>query len=332
VAYLKKPLTKGKLQLKNRLVMPPMYSAKADADGSVNDVVLNFYDEKTKGGYIALVIVEHSNISQQGRARERQISVADDSFLGGLGRLADTLHRNGSKAILQINHGGTATTKEISGMEPAGPSPIPTLTKDYTTIPRELNKEEIKTIANDFKAAAVRTRLAGFDGVEIHSAHGYLLSQFLSPLTNRRKDEYGGDIAGRMRIHLEIIEAVRKGVGNDFPVLLRLAVTDYMEGGLTFEEGKRVALAAEEAGVDLLDISGGMCLFTKVPNPDEPGFFSRLSGEVKRLVSVPVLVAGGVKKAEDAEKILSDDNADLVGVGRAILQDSNWAKNAMESL
>jgi 2,4-dienoyl-CoA reductase-like NADH-dependent reductase (Old Yellow Enzyme family) len=332
MTYLDKPFSSKKIQLKNRLVMPPMYSAKADEDGSVNNTVLDFYDEKTSGGYISLVIIEHCNISLQGRARDKQISAADDKYLEGLEKLGSTIHKNGSKVILQINHGGSATTKEISGMEPTGPSPISTLTRDYKTIPRELSREEIKTIVNDFKNAALRVKKAGFDGVEVHSAHGYLLSQFLSPLTNKRTDEYGGGIEGRSRIHLEIISAVRDAIGEDFPLLLRLGVTDHMEGGLTFDEGKSVAVSAERAGADILDISGGMCAFTKLPNVNEPGFFSHFSKEIRESVSCPVLVAGGINKAEDAEMILSDKRADLVGVGRAILKDSGWAKAAMESL
>jgi 2,4-dienoyl-CoA reductase-like NADH-dependent reductase (Old Yellow Enzyme family) len=332
MSFLNKPLLEGKLKLKNRLVLPPMYSGKAGTDGSVSQALLDYYDEKTRGGYFSLVIIEHSYVSQQGKARERQIAVCEDKNIGGLARLAETIHKNGSKAVLQINHGGSSAAFEISGMMPVAPSAISSLNRDYTTIPEVLDKAGIEQIIRDFAAAAVRAQKAGFDGVEIHGAHGYLLSQFLSPITNKRQDEYGGDIAGRNRLQVEIVRAVREAVGDDYPLLFRQAVTDHMEEGLAFEEGKSACAAVAEAGADLLDVSGGMCSFVRIPNPDEPGFFSHMSKKVRELAGVPVLVAGGVKTAEDAEMILRDGRADLVGVGRAVLKDSRWAQKAMERL
>jgi 2,4-dienoyl-CoA reductase-like NADH-dependent reductase (Old Yellow Enzyme family) len=197
--------------------------------------------------------------------------------------------------------------------------------------PNELDKAGICAIVNNFSAAALRVKNAGFDGVEIHSAHGYFLNQFLSPLTNKRTDEYGGDVTGRVRLHLEVIRAVREAVGETFPIILRLGAADYMEGGQTIEESMIAAAEFEKAGLDMLDISGGMCRFN-VPGLTEPGYFSPLSKAIKGVVSIPVIVTGGITRVEDAEAILSDDKADLVGVGRAILNDSGWAKAAMESL
>jgi 2,4-dienoyl-CoA reductase-like NADH-dependent reductase (Old Yellow Enzyme family) len=213
-------------------------------------------------------------------------------------------------------------------MEPVGPSAVLNPAQ-AGTMPKALEKDEIAAIVGDFRAAALRVKLAGFDGVEIHSAHGYLLSQFLSPLTNTRTDEYGGDLAGRMKIHIEIITAVRAAVGDDFLILLRLGAADYMECGLTIEDSKIAAHAFEKAGVDMLDISGGMCRFS-VPNADKPGYFAPLSQAIKEVVSIPVMVTGGISHAEDAEQILREGKADLIGVGRAIYQDSLWAKNAVE--
>jgi 2,4-dienoyl-CoA reductase-like NADH-dependent reductase (Old Yellow Enzyme family) len=332
MSFLNQPLLEGKLKLKNRLVLPPMYSGNAEADGSISQTVFDFYDEKTCGGYFSLVIIEHSYVSQQGKARDRQVAVCDDCYIGGLARLAETIHKNGTKVVLQINHGGSSATSEISGMISVAPSAVPTLNRDYTILPEVLDRAGIDQITRDFAAAAARAQKAGFDGVEIHGAHGYLLSQFLSPITNKRQDEYGGDIVGRNRLQVEIVQAVREAVGFDYPLLFRQAMTDHMEEGLTFEDGKSACVAVAEAGADLLDVSGGMCAFVKVPNSDEPGFFSHMSKEVRRLVRAPVLVAGGVKTVEDAEMILRDGRADLIGVGRAVLKDSGWARKAMESL
>jgi len=302
VNYLHAPLESGKLHLKNRLVMPPMATAKSEADGSVSQALLDYYDEKSQGGYISLVIIEHSYIVKQGQVSANQLSVAEDRQVAGLKKLADIIHRNGSKTVIQINHGGSHILPGVT--------------------------ELVSTIVAQFAAAALRVKSAGFDGVEIHSAHGYLLSQFLSPLTNRRTDEYGGDIAGRCRIHLEIIQAVRRAVGEDFPILLRLGTADYLEGGLTVEEGRIAARAMVEAGVDLLDISGGLCRYT-LPGVSEPGYFAPLSQAVKEVVSVPVIVTGGITEPWQAEEILRQGKADLVGVGRAIAKDSAWPQKAM---
>ncbi|MBM6860758.1 NADH:flavin oxidoreductase, partial [Clostridium saudiense] len=255
MSYLLKQLNNCKLQLNNRLVFPPMATAKSDADGSVNQEILDYYDEKSRGGYISLIIIEHSFITPEGRANNSQLSVVDDNKIEGLKKLAKVIHNNGSKAIMQINHAGSLTTKEKTGFDIVGPSSI--INPRGKELPKELSKEEIKEIIQSFKLAAKRVKESGFDGVEIHSAHGYLLNQFYSPLTNKRNDEYGGDILGRIKIHLEIIKAVKEEVGGDFPVLLRLGACDYADGGNSIEDCKIAALEFEKAGIDILDISGG---------------------------------------------------------------------------
>lgn len=329
MSYLKKPL-QGKLTLKNRLVMPPMATSKSEEDGSVSKDVLDYYNEKSNGGYIGLIIIEHSFITQQGKASNRQLSAAHDSVVEKLKGLADIIHKNGSKTVMQINHAGSAASSAVIGMDPVGPSAVAN-PNNRDVIPKELNIKEIKDIIREFKEAALRVKNAGFDGVEIHSAHGYLLSQFISPLTNKRTDEYGGNIKGRIKIHLEIIKAVREAVGEDFPILLRLGASDYMEGGLTIEDSKVAVQAFQKAGVNMLDISGGFCRYT-VSGLSGQGYFTPLSKAIKEVVSIPVIVAGGITEVNAAEEILSEEKADLIGVARAIYKDSNWAKRAMESL
>lgn len=230
---------------------------------------------------------------------------------------------------MQINHAGSATTSEITGNEIVGPSQVMHLRGKE--IPRELTKEEIKEIVKNFKDAAKRVKDAGFDAVEIHSAHGYLLNQFYSPITNKRTDEYGGDILNRIRIHLEVIKAVRDVVGEDFPILLRLGACDYMEGGNTIEEAKIVAKEFEKAGIDILDISGGMRGFV-IPGVTEQGYFADVTKAIKEVINIPVILTGGITDVNVAEQLLKDGKADLIGVGRAIYKDSTWAKNAIESL
>ncbi len=329
MAHLLQPLKAGSLELANRLVMPPMATQKADPEGRVSPELIEYYREKSRGGYISLVIVEHSFIRQEGKAGEGQLSAASDSAVKGLDELAAAIRGNGSRAVMQINHAGSAASEEITGLTPLAPSAVPhPRTK---TVPRELTPGEISEIAGAFKEAARRTREAGFDGVEIHSAHGYLLHQFFSPLTNRRSDQYGGDLSGRIRIHLEVIETVREEVGRDFPVLLRLGASDYMAGGARLEDSVAAAREFERAGVDILDISGGFCGYT-VEGLSGQGFFSPLTEAIKEAVSIPVILTGGITDPEAAEKLLRENKADLIGVGRAILKDSGWAKNAVSGL
>lgn len=326
--YLNKPLNTDKLLLKNRLIMPPMATAKSGADGKVSEEILEYYDEKSKGGYISLIIIEHSFVSQQGKASSNQMSIAQESMVGELKKLAETIHKNGCKTIMQINHAGSAANTEVTGMEIVGPSAVP---NPFGTgmIPRELQKNEIGAIVNEFKEAAIRVKNAGFDGVEIHSVHGYLLNQFLSPITNKREDEYGGDITGRIKIHKDIVKSVREAVGESFPIFMRLGAADYMDGGLTIEDSKLAAQQLEKAGVDILDISGGLSRYT-IPGVNEEGYFTSLSKAIKEVVSIPVIVTGGIINSKTADDILSRGEADLIGVGRAIYKDSNWAKNAMK--
>nr|WP_300093786.1 NADH:flavin oxidoreductase [Sedimentibacter sp.] len=329
MSHLKNTFDNGTIKLKNRLVMPPMATAKAADDGKISREVLDYYDEKSKGGYISLIIIEHSYISEDGKASLKQLSVADDSCIEGLKELADTIHNNGSKAVMQLNHAGSLSRKEVT-LNTVGPSAVINPRKLNDTVPRELTKEEIKEIVEQFRAAAIRVKEAGFDGVEIHSAHGYLLNQFLSPLTNKRTDEYGSDIYGRIKLHLEVIKAVREAVG-DFPVLIRIGASDYAEGGTSMEDLRIAAKSFEKAGVDMIDISGGMCGFI-LPDNKEQGYFSELSEAVKNVVNVPVILTGGITEAAAAEKLLTENKADLIGVGRAILADSDWARNAIVNI
>lgn len=329
MSLLLSPLSTPKITLKNRLVMPPMATSKSNENGRVTQELIDYYNEKSQGGYLSLIIIEHSFITPQGRAKEGQLSIADNSFIEGVSRLADIIHKNGTKAIMQINHAGIAAKKEITGWDNVGPSNIPFPGTD--NIPKMLTTNEIAYIVDQFKSAALRVKQAGFDGVEIHACHGYLLNQFFSPLTNQREDEYGKDIYGRMKIHLDVIKSVREAVGNDFPVLLRFGASDYMEGGSTVEDAKLAAAEFEKAGIDILDISGGLCRYT-VPSLPSQSFFAPLSHAVKQVIKIPVILTGGISDVKTAEQLLHDGKADLVGIGRALLKDSSWAKKAVESL
>lgn len=331
MANLLKPLVLKNINLPNRLVMPPMATSASQPNGKVSNEIIDYYDEKSKGGYIGLIVIEHSFITQQGKASDKQLSVADDSCIESLKELAKTIQKNGSKTVMQINHAGNAAKKDVTGMEPVGPSAIRNPRSKSGIVPKELSQHEIATIVEEFKNAAIRVKKAGFDGVQIHSAHGYLLNQFYSPLTNKRTDKYGGDTLGRITIHIEIIKAVREAVGPDFNVSLRLGASDYNENGTTIEDSKIAAVEFEKAGVDILDISGGFSGYN-IPGADKQGYFYPLTEALKEVVSIPLILTGGITDPLAAEKLLQDEKTDLIGVGRAILNDSNWAKNAIEGL
>ncbi len=328
MAYALEPLTIGSLELSNRLVMPPMATSKAHPDGAITDDLLAYYDEKTRGGALGLVITEHCFIMEQGRNRVGQPSIADDRMLDGLRRLAEVFRANGVKSVVQINHAGAGSV--LPGHAIVGPSATE-WPPDSGRIPRELTAEEIRDVAWQFGAAARRVKIAGFDGVEIHSAHGYLLNEFLSPLTNRRTDEYGGDLHGRLRLHRQVIRAVRDAVGDEFPVFIRIGAKDYTEGGTTVEDAVAAAVEFEQAGVDCIDVTGGLTGYMR-PDHDEPGYFAELSEPIREAVSVPVILTGGVTEPSHAERLLAEGRADLIGVGRALLKDSEWAIKAVREL
>ena len=310
------------IDFKNRLIMPPMAIAKAEADGYVTEQILEYYSEKTKNGGFSAVIVEHNYVDAQGKAHNGQMSVAEDGAIAGLKKLAQVIKKNGSKAILQISHGGSMCKSQVTGQEVVAPSPVISPTGRNDQLPKELTVEEIKSIKEKFVKAADRAKEAGFDGVELHSAHGYLLDQFLSPLSNKRQDEYGGNILNRIKIHLEIIKAIKEQLGSNYPLFIRIGAGDFMDGGLEIEDTIMAAKEFEKAGVDVIDISGGMCFYTI--EDKSPGYFQSITKPVFDNVSIPVILTGGIKTGDDVKNILKKNTCDLVGVGRAVLNNSNW--------
>ena len=317
------------LELKNRLIMPPMATAKAGSNGEVTEEILKYYDEKTSHGLFAAVIVEHNYVDPLGMAHKNQMSVSKDSDIEGLKKLSSIIKKNGSKAILQISHAGSMAKKEVTGHQCLAPSPVKSPTGNNPQIPHELTKAEIEKLKKQFIDAAIRVKEAGFDGVEIHSAHGYLLNQFLSPLSNKREDEYGKDIYGRIKIHLDIIRGIREEL-RDYPVFIRMGAGDFMEGGLSTEDAIIAAGEFEKAGVDLIDVSGGMCFYTI--KDTRPGYFDTISKPVFDNVNIPVMLTGGVKKGQDVNDILSRNVCNLVGIGRSVFNDSSWMEREIGTI
>ena len=322
----------GNLKVPNRLVMAPVDTNFADYEGKVSEKMLAYYGMRAGGG-IGMIIVENSQVEgPRGKNTIRQLCVSDDRFIPGLKRLAFAIHKHQVPAVLQLHHAGRQTTREITGgLQPVAPSPIPC--KNLKEKPRALTIEEIEQIEDRFAKAAVRAKTAGFDGVEIHGAHGYLIGQFMSPYTNRRTDIYGGSFEGRMRFPLRIIEKVRAAVGDDYPILFRLSADEFVKGGITLEESRKIAKRLEEAGVDALDVSAGIyeSLFTILePMTYEEGWRVYLARELKKMVSIPVITVGNIRYPQTVEEILSRGDADFVAMGRALIADPEWPKKARE--
>ena len=313
------------ISFKNRIVMPPMATGKSDENGHVTEEILNYYNEKTADKVFSAVIVEHSFVDKMGMAHKNQTSIADDSCIKGMSNLAQTIQKNNALAILQISHAGGAAKKSVISAQPVAPSAVKNPARESEDTPRELSVYEIESIVEKFVDAVERAKKAGFDGVEIHSAHGYLLDQFLSPITNKRTDDYGGNIQCRIKIHLDIIKGIRNRLGNDYPIFLRMGAGDFMEGGLTEEDAVYAAKEFEKAGIDVIDISGGLCFYTI--DDKRAGYFDVISKPIYENVQIPVILTGGVQKGQDVEDILNRNVCSLVGIGRAVFKDSAWIKN-----
>lgn len=323
------PLEIGELRLRNRIVMPPMASGRAAPDGRPTPANVEYHRLRAAAG-CGLVIVEHAFVATSGRFSEGQVGVADDLGIDALGKVAAAIKAGGAVACLQLSHAGSLAGGLRPGAHPVGPSPVPH-PRGQGTVPAELDGDAIAGIVRAFGQAAGRARRAGFDAVEVHAAHGFLLSQFLSPLTNRRGDRYGGDTEGRSRLHVEVLAAVRAALDPSMSLFVRLGACDDMDGGLTVEEACAVAPRLVEAGARMLDVSGGL-QGSRPPGRDGQGYFRDLAAAIKACVAVPVMTTGGIHDPVFADRLVREGVADLVGIGRAMLADPHWARRAIEDL
>jgi 2,4-dienoyl-CoA reductase-like NADH-dependent reductase (Old Yellow Enzyme family) len=321
---LEKQKVKG-FTFDNRYVCAPFDISKATADGLVTDELLSIYEQR-KGP--SLIVVEQAAIAPEGQYREKLIFVDRDECIAGLSKLADVIHKNNQVAVLQINHAGSSADTSLTGLEALAPSTVAHPARKRS-MPREMTKEDIKNVKSRFVEAAVRAKKAGFDGVELHNCHGFLLTQFLSPLTNLRADEYGGSLENRSRLILELVKEVREAIGDELLLLVRLGIDDLLPGGLTLEEGCQVAKWLEKAGVDILDVSTGLVPVLALPGPAM--LRSRLRA-VKEHVKIPVIGTGELWDIDIAADMVEKGEVDFIAIGRPILNQPNFVETLLKKI
>ena len=318
------PLTVKNMTIKNRIVMMPMGTNYGEQNGEMSFLHINYYEQRAKGG-TGLIIVENASIdSPQGSNGTTQLRIDHDNYLPRLFKFCENIHRYGTKIAVQINHAGASAVSSRINMQPVSASDVPS--KEGGEIPRPLSKDEILHIVKKYGEAAKRAQTAGFDAVEIHAGHSYLISQFLSPITNKRTDEFGGSVENRTRFCRMVIDEVRKQVGPFFPIMLRLSADELMEGGNTLEDTLEYLDYLQEE-VDIFDVSCGLngsIQYQIDANYLPDGWRSYMAKAVREKFNKPCISMGNVRDPKVAERILADGDADLIGMGRGLIADPAW--------
>ncbi len=320
------PISFAGLRVKNRVVMPPMGMGYCHQDGSVSDRVVNYYKQRAAGG-VGMIIVENCIVDPDVLGVGPELNLFSDKFIPGLARVVDAVKPYGSTIGLQLNHMGRQTTLG----KPVAPSPISI--SERGPVPRVLSKDEIRYVVDEFVSAAHRGQKAGFELIEIHGAHGYLICEFLSPLSNHRDDEYGGDRDRRLRFPMEIIQGIRQVCGERFPVQFRISGCEYVPGGLTLDDTSYAAQKLVEFGAASISVSAGnwqTLRYIMAPMFMPPALLADDAAKIKSAVKVPVIAVGRIHSAALAERVLTEGKADLVAVGRGLIADPDWAKKAEE--
>ena len=318
------PLTVKNMTIKNRIVMMPMGTNYGEQNGEMSFLHINYYEQRAKGG-TGLIIVENASIdSPQGSNGTTQLRIDHDNYLPRLFKFCENIHRYGTKIAIQINHAGASAISSRINMQPVSASDVPS--KEGGEIPRPLSREEILHIVKKYGEAAKRAQTAGFDAVEIHAGHSYLISQFLSPITNKRTDEFGGSDENRTRFCRMVIDEVRKQVGPFFPIMLRLSADELMEGGNTLDDTLEYLDYLQEE-VDIFDVSCGLngsIQYQIDANYLPDGWRSYMAKAVKEKFNKPCISMGNIRDPKVAERILADGDADLIGMGRGLIADPAW--------
>ncbi|GAA3704876.1 NADPH dehydrogenase NamA [Arthrobacter ginkgonis] len=315
------PYTLGDMELKNRIVMSPMLMYQAESDGHVTERQVLHYGARALGG-VGLVMTEVIAVHPQGRISESDIGLWSDEHIPGIRRIVDAVHACEAKVGLQLAHAGR---KAVLPEGCVAPSAIPH--SEGSATPSELTTEDVRALVRDYRDAAARADRAGVDCVQIHAAHGYLIHEFLAPMSNRRTDEYGGTLENRARFLLEIVREIRAALPTGKPLLVRFSGTDLIDGGVTAEDAAQLAKWLEQAGADFLEITSGN--ITKEYSGDVyPGYQAKFVDGIRSQTTLPMGSVGSIHSADLAEYLLRDGGIDLVFIGRALLRDPFWPIHA----
>jgi 2,4-dienoyl-CoA reductase-like NADH-dependent reductase (Old Yellow Enzyme family) len=313
------------MELKNRFVRSATWEGLAGDDGSCTPRLIELIVELAKGG-VGLIISSHAFVSREGQAGPWQLGIYGDERIPNLSEMTEAVHKLGGKIVLQLAHAGCRTTSDLTGMEPLGPSNRET---EGGIACRGMTHDEIRQTVEAFAEAAVRAQKGGFDGVQIHAAHGYLLSQFLSPFYNKRNDDYGATIENRARIVLEVLQAMRGKVGDRFPVLLKMNSEDFLETGLSVEEMVQVAAMLEKAGIDAIELSGGTAdsgrflpvRAGRIKSEEEEVYYRQAAKRLKEKTRVPLVLVGGIRSYNVAEELIRTGPADYISLSRPLIRE-----------
>lgn len=316
----------NRIILKNRFVRSATWEGMATEDGRCIYKLVKTMVNLAKGG-VGLIITGHTYIDRSGQASPFQLGIDRDELIPDLKEMTGEVHEKDGQIILQITHAGCQAIPKLSGSEPVGPSAFGAEGK---AICREMTVKEIEAVVKQFGDAAVRAKKAGFDGVQIHSAHGYLLSQFLSPFYNKRTDRYGGSLENRARFLINTVRAVREKTGDDFPLLIKMNSEDFIENGLTVDEMVSVAGMLEREGVDAIELSGGTIHSNSKLRPVRPGkldsedkevYYREAAAHYKEIIKVPLILVGGFRSFEVAEKAVNEGIADYISMSRPLIRE-----------
>lgn len=318
------PARIGSIDVSNRFVRSATHDFMAEEDGAITERQISLFRQLAEGE-VGLIITGHAHVNPAGKASPRQIGIYDDRFIAGLSLLTKAVHQFPAKFFLQISHAGRQTKEKYCGGIPLAPSAV--YEPVYKVMPRQMTAEEIKSTIDDFIQAARRAKEAGFDGVQLHIAHGYLLSSFLSPHTNRRQDEWGGPLKNRLRVILEILRGIKSLLDKDFPIIAKLNATDYLPGGLTVEESIEAAKALERDGLDAIEVSGGSSesgkgsMWQGLRSENEEGYFVDNATIIKKAVEIPVIGLGGIRTFKMMEKFVCEGKVDFISMSRPFIRE-----------
>jgi 2,4-dienoyl-CoA reductase-like NADH-dependent reductase (Old Yellow Enzyme family) len=310
--------------IKNRFVRSATWAGMAGDDGSCTPKLVELMVKLAEGG-VGLIITGHAYVSKRGQASPWQIGIYKDELISGLQDMTDAVHEKGGKIIIQLAHAGMFANSKLTGETPVAPSALSGFTEH---LPKEMNLDDIKELVKGFGEAAMRGKKAGFDGIQIHAAHGYLLNQFLSPVFNKRNDRYGGKIENRANFLLEILKSIRAKVGDDYPVLIKINSRDFLEGGLELEESIKVGAMLKEEGIDAIEISGGTAVSGKlspvrtgISSEDDEAYFKDAARAFKESIDIPLILVGGIRSFEVANDIVDNHIADYISMSRPFIRE-----------